>query len=170
MENTATSSINGFAQQGNKPATTNMNIMYEEVILGKILQAVLHKTKSALEAHRVIVRCDELPTIKGNGADFENLFHNIITIMLDHPPVPGKQYLYVQCKEADEEGNKQAGQHKLYIIQFHLNLALSDYWQVKHNVGLKMCQQIAETYKGGFIINNTNTGCLFTLSLPGKLY
>ena len=140
------------------------------VSLNQILKNALAKTQPSIETHRIIVRCDELPTVEGCKKDMEKLLQAIVTFITSYPPAGIKQFLYVQCKE--EEINSDtltvSDKTKLYTIQFHTNIALDAYWQITHQAELKECGQIAEKHSGRFIINNIESGCLFTLHLSGK--
>ena len=149
---------------------TNGDQAKELVSLSKILKEALAKTHSTIDTHRIILRCDELPSIEGDKALLEKLFVTIINFIVSHPPAGIKQFLYVQCKEellGSDTISSVAGA-KFYTIQFHTNIALADYWQIVHQSELTACELIAEKHGGRFIINNMESGCLFTLHLSGK--
>ncbi len=147
---------------------TEGKVAKDIVSLNILLQSALANTKQAIETHRIIVRCDELPTIEGDKQALEKLLNTIVDLIVSYPPVGIKQFLYVQCKEEEQSAYSVINGTKHYTFQFHTNIALDNYWQITHQPELKECELIAEKHNGRFIINNIESGCLFTLQLSGK--
>ncbi len=140
------------------------------VSLNAVLKQAISQIKSTIEADRVIIRCDSLPTLEANKDEFEKLFQNIFLFILKQPPVNSKQFLYVQCGEEAATGLLPIVKegYKTYTIQFHFNAQLDEYWQLQYKNEINECNAIAGKYNGGIHINTMNSGCLLTLCLSGK--
>lgn len=140
------------------------------VDLNQILQQALSIAKDIVEPHRIIIRCDSLPTVFGNPYQFKRLFTGILQLVLSDSLSGSRQFLYVRCEEEvmDKDVLSASGCDKTYIIQFHSNIILDAYWQTAYRPILADCEQIAKTYSGNLAYTQLNSGSLFTLRLAGK--
>lgn len=144
--------------------------VYEEVELSKTLHQALLKIQGVIESHRIIIRCEQLPVLRGNSDHFKKLFDVILSLVLSEPPAGSKQFLYVKCEEEEiaEDVLVLSGHHKTYIIHFHSNILLGAFWPTAYQHLITECEQIAKTYSGSFSYTHLNSGSLFTLRLSGK--
>lgn len=135
--------------------------------LNEIFRESMRKAQAEVDNLQVIVRCENLPKIEGNQKEMMQLFDNLLSMILNHPPKNSKLFLYVDCEE-DEENSKNA--EKRYIIKFNTNIAAHEDWKVINSQALINCRQILSGHNGSLVVNHINsTGCLFILSLPGKM-
>lgn len=138
--------------------------------LNQVFKESLKKAQARADDLQMIVRCQNLPQIKGNPAEMVQLFDMLLAMILNNPPQNSKLYLYVDCEEDDIdtidsrfEGAKQ------YLIKFYTNITTHDHWKVLNSQSLINCKQILSGHHGNLVVNNiSSTGCLFTISLPGK--
>lgn len=138
--------------------------------LNQIFKESLKKAQSQADDLQIIVRCQNLPRINGSHAEIVQLFDMLLAMILNNPPQNSKLYLYVDCEEDNVdridshfEGVKQ------YLIKFYTNITIHDHWKVLNSQSLINCKQILSNLHGNLVVNNiSSTGCLFTISLPGK--
>ncbi|MBO9573018.1 MAG: hypothetical protein J7497_12570, partial [Chitinophagaceae bacterium] len=132
----------------------------------------LKKVQSEVHHLQLIVRCESLPKIKADGEETMKLFDDLLRMILNHPPQTSRLFLYVDCEEDSgdvmdmtlEEGFKQ------YIIKFHTNVTSHGNWKLINSQSLMNCRQILSRYNGNLAVNEiSKTGCLFSLSLQGKI-
>lgn len=138
--------------------------------LNQVFKESMKKAQAQTGNLEMIVRCENLPQIRGNHTEIVQLFDLLLAMILNNPPQNSKLYLYVDCEEemADIidlhfEGAKQ------YLIKFYTNITTHDHWKVLNSQSLIDCKQILSGHHGNLVVNNiSSTGCLFTISLPGK--
>lgn len=132
--------------------------------LNDLFNERFRKAQTRLEQLNLIVRCESLPRITGNREEITLLIDTLLSMILQQPPVGSKLFLYVDCEEM--RNGKEAGR---YLIKFHTNLTTNDVWKEVNREELALCERIVARHDGTFSVNNiSNTGCLFSLFLPGK--
>lgn len=140
--------------------------------LNIVLKASLKKAQSQLDHLELIVRCEALPQIKADHEEIMKLFDDLLGMILSHPPQTSQLFLYVGCEEDSgdvidmtlEEGLKR------YTIKFHTNVTTHENWKLINSQCLVKCRQILSRHNGNLAVNEIrNTGCLFSVSLPGKI-
>ena len=138
--------------------------------LNQVFKESIKKAEAQADDLQMIVRCQNLPQIKGNYSEIVQLFDMLLAMILNNPPQHSKLYLYVDCEEDNVdmidshfEGAKQ------YLVKFYTNITTHDHWKVLNSQSLINCKQILSNLHGNLVVNNiSSTGCLFTISLPGK--
>jgi light-regulated signal transduction histidine kinase (bacteriophytochrome) len=152
-------SANGY--QGNVKTGLDLN---------KLVSEALQQLQASIQRSNVIVRCEQLPVTEGNEAALLRLFHDLIQLIIQHPPVGSKLFLYIDCATSQGDDLIQTTDNRFYTIKFHTNIATSDEWRVSHQDVLSKCQQVLTEHHGEFAFRTTNSsGCLFSITLPGKL-
>ncbi len=140
--------------------------------LNIVLKESLKKVQSEVHKLQLIVRCESLPKIKADREEATKLFDDLLRMILNHPPQTSRLFLYVDCEEDSgdvmdmtlEEGFKR------YIIKFHTNVTTHGNWKLINSQSLMNCRQILSGYNGNLAVNEiSKTGCLFSLSLQGKI-
>jgi len=140
--------------------------------LNTVLKESLKKVQSEVRQLQLIVRCESLPQIKADYEETVRLFDDLLHMIFNHPPQTSRLFLYVDCEEdygdvidmTLEEGFKR------YIIKFHTNVTTHGNWKLINNQALINCRQILSRYNGNLAVNEiSKTGCLFSLSLQGKI-
>lgn len=154
-------------------ADANMHIpaANEPVALDDILKQVFKEERLGLQHLQAIVRCDALPQVMGSASQLTSLIRCIIKMILNHPPDGTKLFLYIKCSKArlDDEEAKALG-FCTYEINFHTNIKGDENWQKQYASELADCYEICQSFAGSLIVHPiANTGCLFTVTLPGKI-
>lgn len=142
------------------------------VDLNQVLQTTFTIVKPRLASLQTIIRCDALPVVEGSIQTFHLLFRNMIDMIINYPPVSSKLFIYIKCERSDQEVidlTLPAGYGR-YEISFHTNINNRGDWEKANYDKLAECRFLSETCIGSFTSHSiSNTGCLFTLKVPGKL-
>jgi hypothetical protein len=142
----------------------------DPVDLNEALRNALQKIHSSLQKIDVSIRCESLPVISGNKDHISRLFDNLVSMIVSRRPVASKLFLYIDCEEEKDRVTEGTliREVKNYSIKFHTNIS-SKSWKNLNQQVLSECGRILSEHHAGFVINNNdNTGCVFTISLPGK--
>jgi hypothetical protein len=145
------------------PVVTTLN-------LNEIFRESMNRFQSGLQAPNMIVRCEPLPAIQGNRLLIARLFENLISMIVHHRPVSSKLYLYIDCQEPKGMSNELLEKDvKQYIVRFHTNITSTEEWKINNRQLITECEKCVLAHNGAFSVNNIqNTGCLFSISFPGK--
>ena len=143
-----------------------------DVDLNQILQTVC--SRCITEGKSFILRADKLPHVQGKEEIFLHLFGELISMILNHPPQNSKLFLYITCKEqppdADTIDLRLIESFKLFKIDFHTNITSDDQWINLYKANLAKCSLLVQQAGNSFsFFPICNTGCLFSISLPGKI-
>lgn len=138
--------------------------------LNQVFKESMKKAQTQSGNVEMIVRCENLPQVKGNHTEIVQLFDLLLAMILNNPPQNSKLYLYVDCEEEMTDTiNLYFEGAKQYLIKFYTNITTHDHWKVLNSQSLIDCKQILSNHHGNLVVNNiSSTGCLFTISLPGK--
>jgi light-regulated signal transduction histidine kinase (bacteriophytochrome) len=140
--------------------------------LNMVLKECLKKAQAGVDDLQLIIRCESLPRIRAVYDEMVKLFENLLGTILNHAPETSRLFLYVDCEEDSndvidmtlEEGFKR------YTIKFHTNVTTNDSWKLVNSQALINCRQILSNHNGNLAVNEiSKTGCLFSVSLPGKI-
>lgn len=140
--------------------------------LNTVLKESLKKAQTEVDHLQLIVRCESLPQIKADQAEMEKLFDDLLGMILNHSPQTSRLFLYVDCEEDSGDVidmNLEEG-FKRYLIKFHTNVTTHDNWKLINSQSLINCRQILSRHNGNLAVNEiSKTGCLFSVSLQGKI-
>jgi hypothetical protein len=140
--------------------------------LNAVLKESLKKAQSKIDNLQLIVRCESLPQIKADHEEMADLFDDLLGMILNHDLSSSRLFLYVDCEENSgdlidmtlEEGFKR------YTIKFHTNVTTHDNWKLVNSQALVNCKRILFKHNGNLAVNEiSKTGCLFSVSLQGKI-
>lgn len=140
--------------------------------LNEVLHESLRKAQMQIDKVKLIVRCEALPLVTAEHDEMVTLFDELLEMILNHPPDATRLFLYINCEEDNsdiidmtlEDGVKR------YCIKFHTNITAHDNWRLVNSKGLIHCRQILSRHNGNLAVNDIgNTGCLFSVLLPGKI-
>jgi hypothetical protein len=140
------------------------------VSLNDVFRESLRKIEGFLKRDNLIVRCDDLPQISGTRQELKQVFDTLIDIIFDSA-LQSRLFLHVGCMEIHLEGNEPlTTKHmKRYQIRIQTNINTDKSWKDRHRNALDSCEQSLSRLDGTFSVNPvSNTGCLFTLTVPGK--
>jgi hypothetical protein len=140
--------------------------------LNTVLQESLKKAQTRVDHLQLIVRCESLPQIKADHNEMVKLFDDLLGMILNHPQQASRLFLYVDCEKGSNDVihmNVEKGFER-YIIKFHTNVTTHDNWKLLNSQTLVNCRQILSKYNANLAVNEiSKTGCLFSLSLQGKI-
>lgn len=139
--------------------------------LNEILQESLKKAQAQVDRVQLIVRCESLPMIKADHDEMIKLFDDLISMILNQPPNTTRLFLYVDCEEdrSDIIDMSLSEEYRRYVIKFHTNITTHEHWKLVNSQTLANCRQILSRHNGNLVVNDvSSTGCLFSVSLPGK--
>ena len=135
------------------------------VSLNELLKEGLQKWSGLYEPAQLVLRCEPLPLAAGARAELGRLFNGLLYLILGTPATGPRTFLHVDC----EKPSVADGQGSLYLIRFHTNIQAGESWREQHAVLLDECRQSAGRCDGDLTVHAIqNTGCLFSLLLPGK--
>lgn len=140
--------------------------------LNDVLQESLKKAQAQVDKAQLIVRCEPLPHVQIEHAEMTKVFDDLLNMILNQSLPPSKQFLYVDCEEdvTDVIDMSLSEGMKRYIIKFHTNITTHDNWKLVNNKVLMNCKQILSRHSGNLVVNDiSSSGCLFSVSLPGKI-
>lgn len=140
--------------------------------LNSVLQESLKKAQARVDHLQLIVRCESLPQIKADHEEMVKLFDDLLGMILNHPPTASRLFLYVDCEEGSSDviDMNVEKSFERYIIKFHTNVTTHDSWKLLNSQTLVNCRQILSKYNANLAVNEiSKTGCLFSLSLQGKI-
>jgi light-regulated signal transduction histidine kinase (bacteriophytochrome) len=139
--------------------------------LNEVMQQSLHRFQTGIRNQNVIVRYESLPIIEADKKAMIRVFDNLVQMIINHPPEGSKLFLYVDCEEESREQDSETLYvSKRYSIRFHTNITTSEEWKAEYQRVLEECSELLNQFGAGFTVNEIkNTGCLFSISLSGKL-
>ncbi len=140
--------------------------------LNDVLKESLRKAQSQVENLQLIIRCESLPDIKADYSEMLQLFDELLNMILNYPPKTSRLFLYVDCEEetTDVIDMTLDAESKRYTIKFNTNITTHENWKLMNTQSLINCRQILSRHNGNLVVNDiSSTGCLFSLSLPGKM-
>ena len=145
-----------------EPRYTNLN---------EVMQQSLQRFQSGIRNLNLIVRCEDLPVIEADRKAMAKVFSSLVQMIIQHPPHGSKLYLYVDCEEESREQDPETHYiSKRYFIRFHTNITTSEEWKAEYRRVLEECASVLKQFGAGLTVNEIkNTGCLFSISLSGKL-
>ena len=156
------------------PEVLSNNLQASEITdLNEILQSVLDKY-SVEQQNNFICRFDKLPLVYGDREHYICLFDALISMIISHPPHNSKLFLYVRCAEAKEDNEiidlRPIAGTILCKIDIYSNITTDKNWEVVYQNKLTECALQATKNSGSFSFSPiSNTGCLFSVTLPGKI-
>lgn len=129
--------------------------------LNDVFRESIKRVQAAARAD-LIIRCEQLPQVKGQKAELEELFTLLIGMIVDKKTAGSKQFLYIDCEDPEKNG-------KDYLIKIHTNSSTNESWKEANRDTIHRCERILEAHHGSLTVNNIqHTGCLFLIALPGK--
>ena len=151
----------------------NFNNFYPLTMLSlnEIFKESMRKVVSERTASKVIARCENLPDISGNKEDIVDLFEELIGMIVTDKTAPTKLFLYIDCEESKDENLLKhfSEGFKTYTIKFRTNISPTKNWEEEHEMALNKCREIVSAHNAIFLVNSSNqTGCIFSITLPGK--
>ena len=82
--------------------------------------------------------------------------------------------MYIKCNEEVKQSDvidlRLTGELKIYKIDYYTNITTTPEWEANYQSKLEECASLASQNGGSFSFYPiSNTGCLFSIVLPGKI-
>ena len=157
-----------------QPVVKGGQYIEEDISLNQVFQSGLKKHATEQQKTLSIVRSDKLPSVCGRREQFQQLLDMMIEMIISYPPSGSKLFLYVKC-EAEERNPeildlRLTEGSQMHTLYFYTNITTDDRWKMICKDRLAECAVIAEQNKARFSFYPiSNTGCIFSLALPGKI-
>lgn len=140
----------------------------DDVNLSVLLTETLQKRNKTIRDLETNIRCESLPSIKGNKVQLSRLFDILIETIFKNQPRGSTLFLYVDCIQERDASVKKGIK---YLIKFLTNATIGKNWKELNADLLMESNQIILAHNGVFSINTVdNSGCIFTVCFPGKAY
>lgn len=141
---------------------TGATLIDTNAVLQKALQRFTVKDRAS-----IILRCDELPSVRGLEDDFETVFSTLLQMILQRKGDVAKLYLHIHCT-AEDDPLMAAGVKPVNIL-FSTNISPCVNWLQLHEKQINTVSALLRKHRGSFVINQVkNGGCIFTVSILGK--
>jgi hypothetical protein len=140
------------------------NWINANVVLQKILQSL-----DAEDRSKIVLRCDDLPLVAGDEKDLEDLFRGLLQMILQKKGEVPTLFLHISCA-ADEQPLPATTASRFFTIQFNTNIVPSTDWFAVNQERLNKFEAVVTQCKGSLVTNAfKSSGCIFSVSLPGKV-
>ena len=143
----------------------------EPINLNGVVREVLQRLQQGMGLD-IIVRCEVLPVIEGDRKNIVRVFDNIAHMIISHLPTGTRLFLFVDCEEEMKEvsGPELVKTNRRYKLNFHTNISTNEAWKTAHEKTIDGCRTLLAQYGASFTVNEIrSTGCLFSISLLGKM-
>ena len=139
----------------------------QAVSINQVVQSAIRDLQQQKSQQQIILRCETLPVIEARPHQVFEFFRSLFSIIFQEPPTGSKLFLYIDCRERQENSNGNLMELRTYEVLISSNIAAAQQWQPRHQHTLARCHELA-TRMGGRLEVNTG-GSLFLISLQGKL-
>lgn len=149
----------------NKQGTSGDEVLVNlNLVLQRALQQVVGEDRS-----NIIIRCDELPFIPGSEADYQTAFYSLLQMILHQKDgLTSKLFLHIHCLPEQTETRNTKG-FKWFTVQFNSNASRQEEWWKENEKRIEEIAAILYKNGGNLTVNQTKgSGCLFSLTVPGK--
>ncbi len=165
-------SFTGARFPGDNRRVRQNALMGTSLSLNAVLNSSVKKAQQLFNSIDIILRCEPLPRVKGNPEEWKELFETLVRIIISYPQAGYRLFLFIGCQEIIyKNGDNSANEDQLrFLIRFHTNITTREDWKNKHAAELERCRLLIEMQNGTLQVNNIiNTGCVFAVTLPGKI-
>ncbi|RYZ62065.1 MAG: hypothetical protein EOO14_03365 [Chitinophagaceae bacterium] len=133
------------------------------VVLTTVLQSLEPEERT-----KIVLRCDDLPVAMGDEAAFAQLFRGLLQMILQKKDEVPTLFLHISCAGGEKTlpANSKA---EAYTVQFNTNIIPSTEWFEKNKERLNELSALLLQNNGSLSVNQFKaSGCIFSVSLPGK--
>jgi hypothetical protein len=129
----------------------------------RLNELIRHALKPYLASGRnneLIVRCADMPLFSGNVAIMQEVFNDLVRMIMHHPGSREK-LLHVKCREVPVFSRQGQG-FSNYIVEFHANLTTDPGWMQLNKETIISCKEKLLSCNSVLTIHEIFTsGCLF---------
>lgn len=130
-----------------------------------ILQSIIQQLE-AEDRKAIVLRCDELPLLRGSEEEIEIIFSGLLQMILQIKHSVTQLFLHINYKTDEQDSLNNSGR-KQYTIQFNTNISPCADWMQLNGQQLTGIAAIVQELNGSLAVGEAQ-GCLFSLSFPGK--
>ena len=142
--------------------------MIRLVNLNELIHQALKPFMVAGRNKDVIVRCSDMPFLKGDRDLVRGALNDLVRMMMQAPG-SSKRFLHVKCRELPPV-TRHRPDFSAFLIEFHTNLYTDTNWKQLHQETIISCQERLLTCNAKLMVHDLLTsGCLFSISLQGKI-
>jgi hypothetical protein len=149
---------------------TEQNPHKEVISLNDVVRQVL-KQQVEVRSTQLVMRCQSLPVVEAYPQQLSEAFQLLLYTILPQKWREGKLFLHIDCEEVNKDVDAVLTQgYKRYLVHIHTNITTSPEWITANKASMEKCSDLLENMDASFTLNEVlNTGCLFSISLLGKL-
>jgi hypothetical protein len=140
--------------------------------LNQVFQTSLELYKETINKSAPVIRCDTLPFVYGDSVQMLKLFNLLFKMVLLNLPATTNLFIYIKCeleKEDVIDMTMKNGINKFNISLFSNTIHIKE-WLNNFQQELAELKKICFNFSGSFKEHSSSqTGCLFTICLPGKI-
>lgn len=160
-------------QQGLQELHTHIKAYVDPgpVNLNEVVRDIIEKMKHGTVQSRAIIRYDELPVVTGSPEKlselFGILFHSIIA-----QGIATKPFIYIKCARQQDEVMDLSipANSGMYSLAVYTNIVANHIWLEQHKADIEIMKEILKNQHGNLHCSTIeSTGCLYLITLPGKL-
>ena len=141
----------------------------EFINLNEMIRQALRPFITAGRHIDIIVRCTDMPFIKGDPDLIREVCHDLVRMIMIYPG-SSKRFLHIKCEE-QLPISRQRQHMSNFIIEFHTNLNTDTHWKQLNHETIISCQQKLLTCRANLAVHEIlTTGRLFSISLQGKIF
>lgn len=120
---------------------------------------------------KMATRFDPLPIVDGDEGQWSFVFAGLLHMIMLHQP-KGFFFLHIKCEPCVVQTipvQLKRG-FKYYLIHFYANISAGERWHRLYDDRLKEIAHVINGYNGAFAHHCCEQkGCVFSLTLPGKI-
>lgn len=130
-----------------------------------VLQSIIQQLE-AEDRKVVVLRCDELPLLRGPEKEMKIIFSGLLQMILQKKSSVTQLFLHINCKTGEQD-LPNIFSVKQYTIQFNTNISPCADWMQLNAPQLTGINAIVQELNGSLAVGEAQ-GCLFSLTFPGK--
>ena len=141
----------------------------ESINLNEMIRQALKPYMAAGRNIDIIVRCSDMPFIKGDPELIREVCTDMVRMIMLYPG-SSRRFLHIKCEE-QVPLSRQRQHVSNFIIDFHTNLTTDTNWNQLNHETILSCQQKLLTFGANLAVHEILTaGRLFSISLQGKIF
>lgn len=162
-------------QQGLQATThTHLNTAGDPVLvnLNDIVQDIIERMKQGSVQSRAIIRYEELPVVGGSPEMLRELFAILFHSIVAQGGIITKPFIYIRCSLQQDEVMDLGvpANSGMYQLAVYSNIVANQLWLEQHEADIENMKTILRDLHGNLNCSTIeNTGCLYLITLPGKL-
>lgn len=142
------------------------------VNLNEIVQDTIERMKHGPVQSRAIIRYDELPVVVGSPEKLNQLFGILFHSIVAQGAITTKPFVYIKCSRQQDDilDLSIPTNTGIFSLAVYSNIAANHIWLEQHKADIETMNVILKNLHGNLHYSTIeNTGCLYLITLPGKL-